>query len=252
VKRQFPVALPFKPSGIHCGDGMEKLKRDLERHKKKKPIIRYDKKKKHISVTYGFNCGFIPNVKIIADRDLWLKWFYDFEQVTFDNIKPYLSRPSKKTLEALKQYVKEDPQGFTGEMLDCIQFALTENPLYPPATKTRKSEYGLPWPDKNEIINTAIRLHDYLYEIRNQKTIDWPDYLKKFLKDYGIEKYHLPDIKNVVREIMLIHYGPDFKDRFWQTFIIEGPISLKQVRKISPNPNPENDDFLKKLFENYL
>ena len=101
----------------------------------------------------------------------------------------------------------------------------------------------------------AIRLHDYLYEIRNQKEFDRSSYLNKFLDYHKIKKYDLQsrdDIKDVVQIVMSDYYGSDFKDRFWQTFIIEGPFSMKQVRKLSPNPNPENDDFLKELFKDFM
>jgi len=235
---------------------MDKLIQDLKRHKENPPVIKYDNKNKRISVTYGFNCGFIPNVKIIAKSKKWLKWFYEFEQVTLDKIKPCLSKPSKKTLKALEQYVKDDPKGFTGDMLQCVVLSLEENPLYTPRVKSRKLEYKkLSWTKKNKMINTSIRLNDYLYEIRNQKEFDRPAYLKKFLKAHEIEKYDLQnrdDIKDVVRRIMSEYYKTDFKERFWQTFVIEGPISIKQVRKLSPNPNPENDDYLKELFKEYL
>ena len=236
---------------------MDKLIQDLKRHKENPPVIKYDKKTKRISVKYGFDYGFIPNVKIIAESKKWLQWFYNFEQqVTFDKIKSCLSRPPKKTLKALEQYVKDDPQGFTGEMLDCIQFALTQNPLYSPAVKTRRpSEYELTWAIRNEIANTAIRLYDYLYKISKQKEIDRPAYLKKFLNYYKIKKYNLKGllhIQDIVRIVMSDYYGSDFKERFWQTFVIEGPISIKQVRKLSPNPDPENDNFLKELFKDFM
>jgi hypothetical protein len=232
---------------------MDRLKQDLERHKENPPVVTYDPKHRRISVRYGFNCGFIPGVKIIADRKKWLEWFYNFEQFAFDKIEPYLSRPSKKTRKALQQYVKEDPQGLTAEMLDCVQLALEKNPLYPPAAKSRKSEYDLSWTGRIEITNMAIRLHDYLYSIRKQT--EYPAYLKKFLKEYDISKLNnldLLDIKDVVRRVMSGYYGPDFKERFWQTFVVDGPILIEQVRKLSPNPNPENDDFLKELFEEFI
>ncbi len=232
---------------------MDKLKQDIERHKENPPVVTYDPKHKRISVKYGFNCGFIPNVKIIANRKKWLEWFYNFEQLAFDKIEPCLSQPSKKTRKALQQYVKEDPQGFTAEILDCVQLALEKNPLYPPAAKSRKSEYYLSWTERNEMINMSIRLHDYLCSIRKQT--EYPAYLKKFLKEYDIPKpalLDMLDIKDVVRGVMSGYYGPDFKERFWQTFIVDGPIEIEQVRKLAPNPNPENDDFLKKLFKKFM
>jgi hypothetical protein len=244
-------------------DGMEKLKRILENHKQKlkKPDVRYEPKDKHIRVTHDFNQGFIPNIKIRAHWELWLNWYYNIEQINFDTInstdpntgKPYLSRIPKKSLEALTKYAEQDPRGFIGDLFYCTQIALIENPSYLPRVEDRKpSEYDLTWHNKNKILNISIRLHDYLYEIRRQKEIDRPDYLKKFLKAYEIEEYNLLDIKDVVRRVMSDYYGADFKERFWQTFVTDRPVSIKQVRKIAPNPTPENDDFLKELFEEFM
>jgi len=234
---------------------LKELKRILESHKRKlkKPDLRYNPKDKHIRVTHDFEQGYIPGIKIKAPRELWLEWYCNFDQIKFDTIKPYLSRIPKKTLKALTEYAEQDPQGFMGGMFYCVQVALEENPLYSPRVKARKpSEYDLKWHDINKISNTSIRLHDYLHKIKNYKEFDRPDYLKKFLNVYGISALDLLDVKDAVRKVMSKYYGVDFKERFWQTFVTDRPISLRQIRKLAPDPSPENDEFLKELFKEFM
>jgi len=162
---------------------LELITEDLSEHEENPPKVRYNKNKKSISVVYNFNHGFIPKVKLIADRDIWLKWWHNFDKITFDNVKKYLSRPSKSLLNNLQEYAGNYPQDFLGDMFRCIDYALMEHPKHPPAAKPRKSsEYGLTWTEKNEVSSLSIRLLVYLEEISKQPQHKWPLHINRLRK----------------------------------------------------------------------
>jgi hypothetical protein len=58
----------------------------------KPPTVRYDKKRKTISLKYGFNHNTIP-AKVIAPREVWLEFWnhLDLDQIQFETIEPYFS-----------------------------------------------------------------------------------------------------------------------------------------------------------------
>lgn len=135
-----------------------------------------------------------------------------------------------------------------------MHLANSKNPLYRPG-KPRKSVYGLCKTERWEIANTAIRLYIYLRRIGKQPKDSWPPYLEKFFDTYDVpqsdlDKDHqlMQDIKDVMRKF----YGNKFGERFWQTFVTEGPISLSKVKNLRPNITPEDDPYLKKLFEEFI
>jgi len=95
------------------------------------PKIVYNPKKKTVSIKYDFALGLIKGVKIIAPCKLWL----DFRNqagsnpIPFETVEPYLYRPSKFTLKALKQYCEHYPGSFRADFFDCIKWSHTRNPL---------------------------------------------------------------------------------------------------------------------------
>ena len=215
-KRQFPVALPFNPSGFHCGDDMKKqIQKVFDDHKP--PVARLDKNEKVIFVTYDFNLGLIPKVRLKADYETWIDldgldpkvrfkgdyktWIeldgLDHELSKFETIKPYLSRTSPQTIERLKEYAKVDPLGFLRDVDACINCTHGENPLY--RKKPRGgSPYGLEKTKMWEIRNTARHLYICLKNNIKNPAYKQPEELKILLKLHGIE----PD-KKKLREITL-------------------------------------------------
>ena len=213
----------------------------------KPPIVIYDKKRKTISVKYGFNDNAIP-AKIIAAREMWLKLWndLDFDQVHFDTIEPYLSRPSKKTIETLRSYAREKPDYFSWDIYKCIEAANAHNPLYRPARKPRGgSPYGLSWSGMNKVKATAAHLYIYLDHIRKHPKNQWPPFLGRLLEAHEISPITLEaDLPEVVRVIISGHYKIDFsQDRFYKTFIQESPISLNRLRSLNLTTS-ENNPFI--------
>ena len=203
---------------------------------RKKPDVFYDPKGK-IRVTYYFGPMDDVEVKIIARKEEWLNMLSElnFDLVPFGTIEPYLSRPRQEAKNILKKYAEEYPDDFSAEIFECVQLANSKNPLYRPG-KPRKSVYGLSKTERWEIANTAIRLYIYLRRIGKQPEYSWPPYLEKFFDTYDVTQSDLDnglqlmqDIKDVMEEF----YGVEFGERFWQTFVTEGPISLSKVKNLS-------------------
>ncbi len=95
------------------------------------PIVVYNPQKKTVSVKYDFALGLIKKIKIIASCNIWL----DFrrpeksDNISFKTIEPYLYRPSKDQKKGLKQYSRNYPGSFLADVLDCIKWSHTKNPL---------------------------------------------------------------------------------------------------------------------------
>jgi hypothetical protein len=220
----------------------------------KPPIVIYDKKRKTISVKYGFNNNAI-SAKIIAAREMWLELWndLDFDQVHFNTIVPYLSRPSKKTIETLMSYAKEKPDDFSWDIFKCIEAANAHNPLYRPARKSRGgSPYGLNWSEMNKVKAAAAHLYVYLDHIRKQPEDQWPPFLGRLLKSHGISICTLEkDHSEAVRIIIAGHYNIDlFQDRFYKTFIQESPASLEQIRGLKRTTSEDNP-FISPIFAKF-
>ena len=95
------------------------------------PIVIYNSKKKTVSVKYDFALGLIKNIKIIAVCQAWmdLKHQLEADQISFETIEPYLYRPAKDKKKGLRQYSKNYPGSFLADVLDCVKWSLTKNPL---------------------------------------------------------------------------------------------------------------------------
>lgn len=107
---------------------------------------------------------------------------------------------------------------------------------------------------KKEIAATAAHLYVYLYQIGKEQEECWPNFVKEFLDEYGIDFVDLRNdlqLKLSVRDIMSQYYGEKFKDRFWQTFVVEGPISLRRIRSLRRS-NPKDNPFLASLFAEFM
>jgi hypothetical protein len=203
--------------------------------------------KGQISVIFGFNYGAIPNVKFRATYDRWVDLQFS-DIVTFETIEDDLSRPSRGKKLALKRYSEESPLDFEGDVELCAQGANLENPKYKPSTKPRKNLYGLTKKERWDISSTAVRLYSYLCDTRKLKP--YPSYLNKFLNHYEVEYLGNDlDVQEIIPDILSQWYDIDFGDRFWQSFVTEGPVSVKRVRQIAKGRiNPLKDPFLRPLF----
>jgi hypothetical protein len=95
------------------------------------PAVIYNPKKKTVSVKYDFALGLIEKVKIIAPCNLWLEISRqnDNDTLSFDTIEPYLYRPSRDKKNGLRQYSKNYPGSFLADVLDCVKWSHTKNPL---------------------------------------------------------------------------------------------------------------------------
>ena len=95
------------------------------------PIVIYNPKKQTVSVKYDFALGLIEKIKIIASCKAWL----DFRQlmeggrISFETIEPYLYRPAKEKRKGLKLYSRNYPGSFLADLLDCVKWSHTKNPL---------------------------------------------------------------------------------------------------------------------------
>jgi len=95
------------------------------------PVVIYNHKKKTVSVKYDFALGLIKKIKIIASGNEWLDFRQQAETgtISFETIEPYLYRPAKEKKIGLKQYSRNYPGSFLTDMLDCVKWSLTNNPV---------------------------------------------------------------------------------------------------------------------------
>ena len=95
------------------------------------PIVIYNPKKKTVSVKYDFALGLIKQIKIIAACQVWLDFRHQLEadNISFATIEPYLYRPSKDKKKGLRQYSKNYPGSFLADIVDCVNWSHTKNPL---------------------------------------------------------------------------------------------------------------------------
>ena len=95
------------------------------------PIVIYNPMKKTVSVKYDFALGLIKKIKIIASCNVWLDFWHQVEAdaILFDMIEPYLYRPARDKKKGLKQYSINYPGSFLADMLDCVKWSQTKNPL---------------------------------------------------------------------------------------------------------------------------
>ena len=112
------------------------------------PIVIYNPSKQTVSVKYDFALGLIKKIKIIASCDDWLDFRHraDADKINFETIEPFLYRPARDKKKGLKQYSKNYPGSFLADVLDCINWSLTKNPLIstgpvrqPPVLRPRAS-----------------------------------------------------------------------------------------------------------------
>ncbi len=95
------------------------------------PLVVYNSKKGTVSVRYEFALGLINKVKIIAPCKVWLdlRNRKEIGSISFEVIAPWLYRPSKSKIKALKQYSDHYPGSFGADFEDCVKWSLTKNPL---------------------------------------------------------------------------------------------------------------------------
>ncbi|UCD80076.1 MAG: hypothetical protein JSW26_01175 [Desulfobacterales bacterium] len=95
------------------------------------PKVVYNPKKKTVSVKYDFALGLIEKVKIIAPCSVWLDLWRrrETEHISFEVLAPCLYRLSKEKKKALILYSKNYPGSFSADVLDCVKWSHTKNPL---------------------------------------------------------------------------------------------------------------------------
>jgi hypothetical protein len=95
------------------------------------PKIVYNRQKRTVSVKYDFALGLIKKVKIIAPCQVWLDLRNpgDSGSISFEVIAPWLYRPSKSKIKSLKQYSDHYPGSFWADVVDCVKWSQTKNPL---------------------------------------------------------------------------------------------------------------------------
>ena len=95
------------------------------------PIVIYNPKKKTVSVKYDFALGLIENIKIIAPCTLWLDISRQnkSDSISFDMIEPYLYRLSRDKKKGLRQYSQYFPASFLADVLECVKWSHTKNPM---------------------------------------------------------------------------------------------------------------------------
>lgn len=95
------------------------------------PIVIYNSKKKTVSVKYDFALGLIQKIKIIASCQAWLdlRQPADAGSIVFETIEPFIYRPARGKLSGLKQYSRNYPGSFLADVLDCVKWSHTKNPL---------------------------------------------------------------------------------------------------------------------------
>lgn len=226
-------------------------------HQNEKPEVLRDSKDKTIRIIYQFNWNRIKP-KIKATYEVWLKFWNEVspEECDFETVSSHFKIFPREEKESLKRYAAEYPEHFIGDMFACLQCVnFGHNPMFKPRVKPRKpSEYSLDWKEKKEIAATAAHLYVYLYQIGKEQEECWPNFVKEFLDEYGIDFVDLRNdlqLKLSVRDIMSQYYGEKFKDRFWQTFVVEGPISLRRIRSLRRS-NPKDNPFLASLFAEFM
>jgi hypothetical protein len=210
---------------------------------------------KKVSVKYDFGLSLIKKVKLIATVEEWnniYKKLDDFD-FSFDSIEPYLSRPKKNLKTALKKYAEECPEGFSADMVTCVESVF----LFQQIVKPRKpSKYGLDWQEKNELSARAAYLYAFLTYASKVSEDDWPDYFNRFCKTYKLSPIDFKnnqDRQEAVRKVMSKYIGDDFDyfaESFFQTFVTESPIKLARIKKLKAiHRSPIDNPFLKPLFK---
>jgi hypothetical protein len=178
---------------------------------------KYDKNKKTISLTKTQE-GEFPgiNVMFLAPAERWAELLNngDFEQVAFEDIKPFLHGwMLPKDRQALKEYAERQPENFSSEVFACVLTA-NFNPANPnSATKPRGgSPYGL---DKDQMWEIrACSKHLYLYMmVWRQEIKKQPEKLPRKLKQiFDICNIKLPNrIRPAILTLKIIEKTFGFK-----------------------------------------
>jgi len=262
---EISAALPHtQPEVTRKGDSMNdyidsiltEIKETISNHFP--PVVRYNKNTKRISVSYDFDAGYIKKVKLIASSEKWLDLINEYpENLTYTEVEPLLSRPSKDLQHKLQEYAQDRQDDFTTDVLICIDSANMSNPLFKLRVIPRKNSYDLTWREKNQITMLAGRLYVFLNRIGRTSEKTWPDYFKRFIETYEIKKHEFryPDrVQQVVVEVVSKYEGREelFDDsyRFFQTFVKER-IKIRKLEKLQ-NISPEKDPILKEFFKEFF
>jgi hypothetical protein len=245
---------------------ISELETDLKSYSNKEPSARRDPHEKTITITYYFGLYREIRCALIADRDNWVKLWEeaDFNNLSLETLFSYDIRLSRKqgrklaeVKAALAQYASENPHSFGLDIYNCALIALSHHPHYKLTVKRRGAggtEYELNQQERWDIAATAIYLYLELKQWRHKHQEDRPAYIGKLLKTYSKSYDDLKldsFLQEAVGEILSEYYGIEFSSRFWQTFVVESPLSIKVIRALKRRPIEENP-FLEPLFREFL
>jgi hypothetical protein len=207
---------------------LNSIKTNLQR-KSIPPHGIYDKKKKKISVCYSFNQIEAPiEMKVIAPREVWGRWS-EVGKFTFEDIQPYLSRPRKSALEALRDYANSQPVDFSSDMVLVTQYANQHNPKH---ILGRKPGGGSPYPSKTAYDIAKIKLasaHVYLFLQQSRNKL-----ARRLLKARGLSSER--NLTNATRLIIEEAFDHEIASEFSkdQIFYQEYILSHGRARRFQP------------------
>jgi hypothetical protein len=240
-------------------DHLDRVLKEIENYHRDLPKVRVDKEL--VFVTDNFDYGDIKNVRFKASKKQWhdLYWQHYEKDFLYDDVKQYLSRPKAENIAAMREYSEKYPELFSSDFVRCIQATIDYNPLTKNRTKSYKpfektNRYNLSPLEKIKITAVASHLYIYLQKISKQSKETWPPYLHKFLSVYEIDENELKnnlDLQNVIKRVASKKWGIEFKDRFWQTFVVDKHIPLKRIKAVSHRINPDQDPILSNLFKKF-
>jgi hypothetical protein len=222
---------------------------------------RHDPKTKRISVETTIG---VERIKFIAPREAWLQpleilEFYPryFDTLTFADVKPFLGRNKKESVQALAELAENYQAIFAQGFLNCVLAANGENPLFKPAKKQRGSVLptGI---DSWEVSKFALLLDTYLCYMEKFPVKQWPQYLINFYRPYYKlrDSYYANGLKageprtkafpSIVVWALEKHFGCKFTNDSFRTFVQKKRLTLKAII-----PTPESDPTLKKFFDQF-
>ncbi len=181
----------------------ESLK-DLERYRPSPPKVRKNKNYQTISVSHAFDFERIP-IKIVAPYATWIdfeeKYLEDGCHIEFGELRPFISRPSKKTLPELEKYYRERREDFDEHFYHYyIEPSKDKNPLV--TTRLRGgSPYGLTRSKMWKVRTAARHLYVLLGYWLKQPKNTHPPWLKACLDRYEIRtSYILPATMEIIEK----------------------------------------------------
>ncbi|MBC8177413.1 MAG: hypothetical protein H8E19_08405 [Deltaproteobacteria bacterium] len=183
------------------------------------PIVRRVQKKK-ISVTNLFLLNEFPQkvrVKIIASYSRWIKFEEKApDQLSFDTIRPFISRPRQETLLQLKEFSEKDPELFGLTFFSqFIHPANIDNPDHALGKKPRRISSYYSAVDRVEFKQSALHLYIFIkhwvQERQKKSGIKLPEEYTKIEQILG-EYIHQKMVIVAVIKLLDYYYGSGLEE----------------------------------------